>query len=383
MKTEKGGTWTMALFKLFSEDLAYFSPEKTSERLGAVSLNEPGTTVILLKPEKNADDESVYPIKLKLKSGMQFYLATSNKKDRKDWAAIINGRITNFAYLAITEEQGVRADPRCLNLTNAPADCPSVYLDNGELSDESLQAVGSVLPFLENVNVVSFANTELSDADITILSEGLGKASVHVLKLTGNQLTDTGAQQLSTILASSRNLDELDVSGNKIGDAGAKALATLFSAKNPLKALNIESNNISDAGITDVCAALKGATVPILRFGDNSISDVGVAAIASLIKANATILELQLGTNSITDSGVEVLSEALKGNTSILKVDLSKNAIGPGGVAALHNVFKENKVIRHIDLSDNSEIMEGQALAASMSADASIAVSSLAFSRYQ
>lgn len=381
MKTEKNGPWVVHHFKLFAEDLAYYADDKAAARLGAVSLKEPETSVILLKPEQ-ADGEQVYPIKLKLKSGMQFYVATLSKKDRKDWAAIINGRITHFSYLAVTEEQGVRPDPRVINLATAPADCPSVYLDNGELSDESLSAVGDILPFLENVNVVSFANTDLSDADVTLLGEGLGKSSVHVLKFCGNNLTDEGAKQLANVLAANRCLDELDVSGNKISDEGAAALAGLFSAKHPITSLNVQNNRVGDAGVTAICAALKAQpSVPVLQFSQNNISDVGVAAIASLIKANASILEVHLGNNSITDAGVAVLCEALKVNQSVLKVDLKGNSIGPAGVASLHQVFKQNKVVRDIDVSHN-EITEGAALAASL-ADESISVSSLAFSRFR
>merc|ERR1711991_686858 len=116
---------------------------------------------------------------------------------------------------------------------------------------------------------VSFANTELSDADLTLLGDGLGKASVHVLKLTGNDLTDEGAEKLASVLASNRCLDELDVSGNKVGNAGAAALAALFSAKHPIGALNIENNRVGDEGVAAICNALKQANVPALRFGKN------------------------------------------------------------------------------------------------------------------
>lgn len=153
MKTEKNGAWTLVHFKLFAEDLAYYASEKDTDRKGALSLKEPETSVILLKPEQ-AGSEQVFPIKLKLQSGQQFYMATLGKKDRKvafslfsskvcfstfvslkDWAAILNGRITHFNYLAATEAAEVRADPRIENLCNAMADCPSVYLDNGEVKN--------------------------------------------------------------------------------------------------------------------------------------------------------------------------------------------------------------------------------------------------------
>ena len=97
MKTEKNGPWSTHFFKLLSEDLAYFNGNN-GEREGSVSLREPDTSVILLKPEQSGSD-TVFPIKLKLASGQQFYCGTTNKKDRKDWAAIINGRITHMNYL--------------------------------------------------------------------------------------------------------------------------------------------------------------------------------------------------------------------------------------------------------------------------------------------
>lgn len=61
-----------------------------------------------------------------------------------------------------------------------------------------------MLPFLENVNVVSFANTELTDEDVKLLGEGLSKASVHVLKLNNNKIGNDGCATLASLLASSR-----------------------------------------------------------------------------------------------------------------------------------------------------------------------------------
>jgi hypothetical protein len=83
MKTEKKGPWTPHYFKLFSEDLVYYTDAASEDRMGAVSLREPDTTVTLLKPENADGGDKLYPIKLKLTSGQQFYVATLTKKDRK------------------------------------------------------------------------------------------------------------------------------------------------------------------------------------------------------------------------------------------------------------------------------------------------------------
>ncbi len=41
-----------------------------------------------------------------------------HEQDRKDWAAILNGRIVHFSYLSATEEEAVRPDTRVINLCN-------------------------------------------------------------------------------------------------------------------------------------------------------------------------------------------------------------------------------------------------------------------------
>lgn len=266
----------------------------------------------------------------------------------------MNGRITHFTYLSATEAEEVRADPRVENLCNAQADCPSVYLDNGELSDTSLKAISDVLPFLENVNVVSFANTELTDDDVKLLGEGLSKASVHVLKLNNNKISNDGCATLATLLSGNRNLEELDVSGNAISDAGVSALSALFSAKNPLRSLKIESNRIGDKGISDLAAALRSASVPTLKFSKNDIGDAGAAAVASLLKNNSSILHVDLSSNSITDAGVAVLCEVLKTNTSVLTVDLSRNQLTPAAVESIHSLLKTNKVKKNRNEEDRS-----------------------------
>lgn len=381
MKTEKKGAWTAHFFKLFSEDLAYYADASSDNRLGSVSLKEPDTTVTLLKPEAANDGEKLFPIKLKLSSGQQFYVATLTKKDRKDWAAILNGRIVHFSYLSATEEEAVRPDTRVINLCNAPADCPSVYLDNGSISATALKAVAEILPFLENVNVVSFSNCELNDEDVNAVGQGLAKGSIRVLNLNGNNLTSEGAKLLATVLSTNKTIEEVDVSNNQITDEGATALSALFSGKHPIKRLNVEANKIGDQGCAELCKGLAGVSgTTVLRFGKNDIGDAGVAAIADLLRSNSTITEVQLHNNSITDAGAATICDALRDNSSVLKLDLSHNSLGPAGVHSIHNLLKANKVLRNVDVSGNEDIVEGASLAAALQ-NGALSVSSLAFTR--
>jgi hypothetical protein len=381
MKTEKKGPWTPHYFKLFSEDLVYYTDAHSEDRMGAVSLREPDTTVTLLKPENADGGDKLYPIKLKLTSGQQFYVATLTKKDRKDWAAILNGRIVHFAYLAATEAEQVRPDTRVLNLCNAPADCPSVYFDNGAISATSLHAVAQILPFLENVNVVSFSKTELTDDDINAVGQGLAKGSIRVLNLPGNHLTSEGAKLLAAVLATNKTIEEVDVSNNQITDEGATALSALFSGKHPIKRLNVEANKIGDQGVAELCKGLAGASgTTVLQFGKNDIGDAGVVAVADLLRANSTIAEVQLHNNSITDEGVATICDALADNVSVVKLDLSHNSLGPGAVQHIHKLLSVNKSIRHVDVSGNEEIVEGAKLAACLQ-NGSLTLSSLAFTR--
>ena len=381
MKTEKKGPWAPHYFKLFSEDLAYYVDEKTDDRQGAVSLREPDTTVTLLKPEATESGEKLFPIKLKLTSGQQFYVATTTKKDRKDWAAILNGRIVHYEYLAATEAEQVRPDSRVLNLCNAPADCPSVYLDNAAISATSLNAVAQILPFLENVNVVSFSKCSLTDEDIAAVGQGLAKGSIRILKLQGNHLTDEGARQLATVLATNKTIEEVDVSNNQISDEGATALSALFSGKHPIKRLNVEANKIGDQGVADLCKGLAGASGTVaLQFGKNDIGDAGVIAIADLLRSNSTIAEVHLNNNSISDAGVATLCEALAENSSVSKLNLSHNLVGPEGVAHIHSLMSSNKALRSVDVSGNDAIVEGAALSKCLS-NGALSLSSLCFSR--
>ncbi len=181
-------------------------------------------------------------------------------------------------------------------LTAAPADCPSVYLDNGHISATALKAVAEILPFLENVNVVSFSNCELNDEDVNAVGQGLAKGSIRTLNLNGNNLSSEGAKLLATVLSTNKTIEEVDVSNNQITDEGATALSALFSGKHPIKRLNVEANKIGDQGCAELCKGLAGASgTVVLRFGKNDIGDAGVAAIADLLRANSTITEVCAG----------------------------------------------------------------------------------------
>ncbi|KAF9080647.1 hypothetical protein BGX29_005150, partial [Mortierella sp. GBA35] len=68
-----------------------------------------------------------------------------------------------------------------------------------------------------------------------------------------------------------------------------------------------------------------------LKFGNDSIGDIGVHTLSDALKTNATLTILNLNNNPIGPNGAQALSEALKINSTLAKLNL----MGPNGPVAL------------------------------------------------
>ncbi|XP_068748855.1 NLR family CARD domain-containing protein 3-like [Montipora capricornis] len=140
-----------------------------------------------------------------------------------------------------------------------------------------------------------------------------------------------------------------------IEDASAAALAELLRDNATLTELHLSDNAIGDVGADALATGLKeNSTLTLLDLSNNAIGDVGADALAKGLKENSTLTKLGLSNNAIGDVGADALAKGLKENSTLTFLTLSNNAIGDVGADALAKGLKENSTLTFLTLSNNA-----------------------------
>uniref|UniRef100_A0A8C9QW33 NACHT domain-containing protein n=1 Tax=Scleropages formosus TaxID=113540 RepID=A0A8C9QW33_SCLFO len=107
----------------------------------------------------------------------------------------------------------------------------SVLLSSCFLTENSCEALASILSSDSNLRVLDLSDNDLQDSGVELLSAGLGyqHCKLDTLRLSGCCVTERGCSSLASALRSNpcSHLRELDVSYNHPGDSGMKLLSDL------------------------------------------------------------------------------------------------------------------------------------------------------------
>lgn len=111
------------------------------------------------------------------------------------------------------------------------------------------------------------------------------------------------------------NLKKLVLSGTNLRDRGASELTKGLKGNSILQFLDLHRNSISDVGAQNLADALKSATaLRLVVLTTNKISDVGVAAIAAAVVGHPTLQLIDIGQNTkVSGAGRVLLDDALNG----------------------------------------------------------------------
>jgi Leucine Rich repeat len=94
-----------------------------------------------------------------------------------------------------------------------------------------------------------------------------------------------------------------------------------------------------------------------LSLKSNGIGPAGAAALAEMLKLNASLVRLELGINCIGNKGAIAFANALEINATIASLGLVDNDIDSEGAMAFLKVLKEgNSALTKLDLDRNVDI---------------------------
>ena len=93
-----------------------------------------------------------------------------------------------------------------------------------------------------------------------------------------------------------------------------------------------------------------------LNLNDNLIGDDGATALATALHYNTTLTYLSLSNNNIGDDGVTALATALHRNTTLTYLYLISNNIGDDGATALATALDRNTTVQYLGLNCRNAI---------------------------
>ena len=217
----------------------------------------------------------------------------------------------------------------------APADCTAVVhfikrvqqISLIDLSNNNIGSLGCVeiVKLFDNTNCqlrgLNLAGNDITDEGVEQLSSVLANSQLRSLNLGYNyRITDAGVKQLSSVLANS-HLRGLDLSYIGMTDAGVEQLSSVL-ANSQLRSLNLGYNyRITDAGVKQLSSVLANSHLRGLDLSYIGMTDAGVEQLSSVL-ANSQLSSLTLG--GITDAGVKQLSSVLA-NSQLRSLNLIVN----------------------------------------------------------
>ncbi|XP_078390096.1 NACHT, LRR and PYD domains-containing protein 3-like [Cetorhinus maximus] len=269
-------------------------------------------------------------------------------------------------------------------LRNPGCKIQELDLFNNNLTDSCAEDLASVISTNPSLTDLDLGVSQLGDSGVKLLSVALRNSGCKIqrLGLFNNNLTDSCAKDLASVISTNQSLTDLDLGGNPLEDSGVKLLsvalrnsgckiqrlglgdnkltdscaedlASVFNRS--LTDLNLGYNNLGDSGVKRLSVALRGPDCKIqkLDLQDNNLTDSCTEDLASVISTNQSLTDLNLGVNPLGDSGVKLLSVGLRNlGCKIQRLGLGGNKLTDSCAEDLASVF--NRSLTDLNLGNNN-----------------------------
>mmetsp|Transcript_613 Transcript_613/g.868 ORF Transcript_613/g.868 Transcript_613/m.868 type:complete len:910 (+) Transcript_613:96-2825(+) len=157
-----------------------------------------------------------------------------------------------------------------------------------------------------------------------------------------------------------RSLTKIDLSQRGLVSTDARLVKLALLQNASLSVLKLGYNNLSDAGvITLVPGISKHRALASLDLGFNNVGDEGCKALANSM-ANGTLQTLYLSGNIIGEDGALALADIIRRGCRLRRLHLTGNRLGPDGVKALTEAISEDETRRSHVLDERDEVSEDQ-----------------------
>ncbi|XP_075414335.1 nucleotide-binding oligomerization domain-containing protein 1 [Tenrec ecaudatus] len=204
-------------------------------------------------------------------------------------------------------------------------------LSVNQVTDSGVKVLYEELTKYKILTYLGLYNNQITDVGVKYIAQILNecKTLTH-LKLGLNKITSEGGRCLALAVKNSSSIMEIGMWGNTIGDEGAKAFAEALRNHPSLTNLSLAFNGISTEGGKSLARALRRNTsLRIFWLTKNELNDEVAENFAEMLRVNQTLTHLWLIQNQITAKGATQLAEALRKNTGIVEICLNGNLLKP------------------------------------------------------
>ncbi|XP_062896098.1 LOW QUALITY PROTEIN: NACHT, LRR and PYD domains-containing protein 3-like [Mobula hypostoma] len=181
-------------------------------------------------------------------------------------------------------------------------------LENCHIQCEGIQRLG---PGLHKCRELRLGRNKLGDSGVKLVSAALRnpECKIQELWLTGVGLTDSGVEDLVSVLSTNTSLTELNLSDNKLGDSGVKLVsAALRNPECKIQKLGLINVGLTDSGAEDLVSALStNPSLTELNLGFNSLTDRSVPDLRRLILTLPSLEWIWLWQNRFSETGKKEL----------------------------------------------------------------------------
>ncbi|XP_072892048.1 ribonuclease inhibitor-like [Hemitrygon akajei] len=232
----------------------------------------------------------------------------------------------------------------CVVLSHVIGLCDTIKhldLEDCRIQCEGIQRLG---PGLHKFQELGLGRNKLGDSGVKLVSAALKNPECKIQKLWLRNvgLTDSGAEDLASVLSTNQSLMELDLSGNELEDSGVKLVsAALRNPECKIQKLLLSELGLTDSGAEDLASALGiNPSLTELDLGSNKLGDSGVKLLsAALRNPECKIQKLELRNVGLTDSGAEDLVSALSTKRSLMELELGLNSLTDRSVPILSRLI--------------------------------------------
>jgi len=144
--------------------------------------------------------------------------------------------------------------------------------------NEATESLGSLLRETKTLRKLRLWGNQIGDDGMSKVSHGLrqNKSGLTELRLVENNIANAGASALSCALAANPMIQQVDLSGNKISNDGAQALLNLAKQNANIESLTVRDNNGIDSSIAAEIAFHVRLNKALEPDGRRSLGDVSL-----------------------------------------------------------------------------------------------------------